>query len=244
MRQHPRGMASYLVRGTHVSNPSCVVDDCAKPIHVKKHGLCNAHYQRWKNYGDVEGAAPRPQNTQKCTFDGCAAPRRYDQLCMGHYTQRRLGRPAAPLRKFTDPMVRDEGGNKRCRRCDLWLPAVEYSTNKARPDGLTAYCRRCERDKALIHNYGITLAQYEATLAAQGGGCAICGGATKDGRRHFVDHDHACCPGQRTCGRCVRGILCGDCNLGIGYFDDDIKRMQTAIAYLQAASAARKVGAP
>jgi hypothetical protein len=34
-----------------------------------------------------------------------------------------------------------------------------------------------------------------------------------DGLRPFcVDHDHTCCPGEYTCGKCVRGLLCDDCN--------------------------------
>lgn len=221
---------------------TCTVDGCDRPIYVKKHGLCSPHYQRRQKYGDAMGGV-QAQYTQPCTFEGCAAPRRYDQLCMGHYTQRRLGKALKPLRKITDPTVRDEAGNKQCRRCELWFPEAGYSINKARRDGISAYCRRCERDKQLIHHYGITLAQYETMLAAQGGGCAICRGTGKSGRALYVDHDHACCPGERTCGQCVRSLLCGECNLGIGYFNDDVERMRTAIAYLQAASPARDVGA-
>jgi hypothetical protein len=163
---------------------------------------------------------------------------------MGHYTQRRLGKTLRPLRKITDPTARDGVGRKQCRRCEQWLGEADFSTNKARRDGRTAYCRRCEREKSLLHNFGITLAQYEAMLGVQGGGCAICGGTSKDGRPLAVDHDHTCCPGARTCGRCVRKLLCGDCNLGIGYFDDNIERMQTAIAYLRSTSAPDGAGAP
>jgi Recombination endonuclease VII. len=151
---------------------------------------------------------------------------------MGHYNQQRQGRPLAPLRRTTDPTARDAHGRKQCRRCEAWLATESFCTNKARPDGLAAYCRRCERDKALIHNYGITLAQWEVMFEAQGGGCAICGRLSKGGKPLFVDHDHACCAGQRTCGRCVRALLCGDCNLGIGYFTDSIDRLEEAVAYL------------
>lgn len=221
---------------------SCAIADCVKPILVKKYGWCSAHYQRWKKYGNPTGSHPT-QKGLPCTYGGCESPRRYDQLCMGHYTQRRQGRSLTPLRKFTDPMARDASGDKCCRRCEQWLPEPSFSVNKARPDNLAAYCRRCEREKALIYSFGITLARYEEMLANQGGGCAICGGQTKDGRAFFVDHDHSCCPGQRTCGKCIRGLLCGDCNLGIGYFDDNISRMTVAIAYLRAATEARDAGA-
>lgn len=67
-------------------------------------------------------------------------------------------------------------------------------------------------------------------LAAQGGGCAICGSAAIFDRSHkriCVDHDHA--TGK------VRGLLCGCCNLGIGYFKDDPKRIEAAARYLACA---------
>ena len=49
-----------------------------------------------------------------------------------------------------------------------------------------------------------------------------------------VDHDHACCPTQRnTCGECRRGILCHDCNAGIGYLDDDPMKLRAALDYLK-----------
>lgn len=81
--------------------------------------------------------------------------------------------------------------------------------------------------------HGVTLDQYDALLAAQGGGCAICGSTNPRGRGRFhVDHDHACCPGKKSCGSCVRGLLCGNCNPGLGAFGDDPDRLLAAAAYL------------
>lgn len=225
-----------------MNNPSCIAEGCNKQIFVKKRGLCVTHYQYWRSFGDVPGVPRRADASEPCVFDGCVQERRYGELCMGHYNQRRKGRKLVPLRRYTDPSVRDEAGNKQCRRCERWLETGDFSINKARPDGLSAYCRRCERDKMLIHKYGITVEQHEAMLADQGGGCAICGGPTKDGREFYVDHDHTCCSGERTCGNCVRGLLCGECNLGIGYLGDDAIRMERAIAYLRGANQARGGG--
>jgi Recombination endonuclease VII len=60
--------------------------------------------------------------------------------------------------------------------------------------------------------YGITAEQYWALYDAQGGCCATCQRATGRTKRLAVDHDHACCAGPISCGKCVRGLLCGPCN--------------------------------
>lgn len=80
---------------------------------------------------------------------------------------------------------------------------------------------------------GLTFAERAALLLDQGGVCAICG-TDNPGQwpGWCVDHDHTCCPSQKTCGECVRGILCASCNLAIGQFGDDVERMRSAIDYL------------
>lgn len=81
--------------------------------------------------------------------------------------------------------------------------------------------------------FGISLAEYEALLAGQGGGCAICGHQPQgDSPRLAVDHDHACCPGRRSCGRCVRGLLCASCNNGLGRFKDSPALLRRALEYV------------
>lgn len=84
-----------------------------------------------------------------------------------------------------------------------------------------------EKYDALIRRkYGITKKQYDNLLQQQGGGCAICGRTEEpDGRKLSIDHDHN--TGD------VRGILCNNCNNGLGSFGDDIEGMHKAINYLQ-----------
>lgn len=79
--------------------------------------------------------------------------------------------------------------------------------------------RETRGGSGLRWRYNLTAEAYDALLAAQGGVCAICGQcetATRLGRvlPLSVDHDHACCPSSRSCGRCVRGLLCRSCNHG------------------------------
>lgn len=76
----------------------------------------------------------------------------------------------------------------------------------------------------LARTYNLTLARYEALYEAQGGVCAGCGprtGRTGKSKALAVDHDHRCCPGPVSCGECVRGLLCSECNQYIGRHRDD-----------------------
>lgn len=67
------------------------------------------------------------------------------------------------------------------------------------------------RDLYLRRKYNKDLAWYNQTLYDQGGGCAICGRRPTN-KSLAVDHDHRCCSGKTSCGRCVRGLLCWICN--------------------------------
>lgn len=84
------------------------------------------------------------------------------------------------------------------------------------------------------NTYRITDQQYQALLDAQGGVCAVCQRARGVTRRLSVDHDHKCCPGPTSCGRCVRGLLCRHCNRDIiGFLRDDPAAFDRAAAYLR-----------
>lgn len=47
-----------------------------------------------------------------------------------------------------------------------------------------------------------------------------------------IDHDHDCCPG-RSCGECVRGVLCRTHNVWLGMVADDPAFMDRAARYLR-----------
>jgi hypothetical protein len=101
--------------------------------------------------------------------------------------------------------------------------------------------RRDKNRRISIRRYGIEWEQYEKMLAEQGGVCAICQrpptGRGTSGQRLHVDHDHSCCPGNRSCGKCVRALLCTNCNRGIGYFQDNPALLRVAINYLTTTNA-------
>ena len=81
-----------------------------------------------------------------------------------------------------------------------------------------------EYKRQLRRRYGITQEQYDAMFRAQNGSCAICGGQSLDGKRLHVDHDHK--TGK------VRGLLCINCNHGLGKFQDSADNLTNAWAYL------------
>jgi hypothetical protein len=115
---------------------------------------------------------------------------------------------------------------KRCSKCTRALPASAFAKSKDRSDGLAGWCKECfnafmrnggKRRSLLKRTYGLTVEQYDAILAGQRGGCAVCGHPPKPdrvGRKHLhVDHNHAD-------GR-VRGLLCSPCNTALGLLRED-----------------------
>lgn len=130
----------------------------------------------------------------------------------------------------------NEYGNRRCNRCELYKPEAEYGTTKLRHDGLHTECRRCSADRHTMRRYNV---DYDTLLQKQGGRCAMCGtDACATGQRFSVDHDHACCPGEFSCGECVRGLLCRRCNGALGFIEDQ-ELQRRAAAYLAAAALGR-----
>lgn len=129
---------------------------------------------------------------------------------------------------------------KTCIDCGETKPLSEYTHSTKRAGGKKyprSRCKVCMRPKgrhwARSSKYGITEEKFNQMLADQNHRCALCGTSDHGGRNWQVDHDHACCPGKRSCGDCVRSLLCQLCNLGLGSFQDDINKLELAIEYLK-----------
>ena len=144
---------------------------------------------------------------------------------------------------------------KRCPRCGRTLPAEAFHRNARRSDGLAFSCRECARERTAGSRRppaapprprapgavapgttwrpdGETVkppaefarggqVEVDELLETQGGRCAICGGQDPE----HVDHD------PRT--GWVRGILCFNCNGGLGRFRDDPGLLAEALTYLK-----------
>jgi Recombination endonuclease VII len=135
---------------------------------------------------------------------------------------------------------------KPCKRCSKTKPAADFYLSSDPGDGLTRFCRLCYKElyainktRWQIHNlqyrYNMSQDQWDAMLAAQDGKCAACGTTDPGGKhgRFNVDHDHKCCSGNRSCGLCVRSLLCTLCNATLGRCGESVERLQRLIAYLE-----------
>jgi hypothetical protein len=86
--------------------------------------------------------------------------------------------------------------------------------------------------KHKLTRYGLTQQQFDGLLEVQQYACGMCHEPFTENRQIFVDHDHACCPGEKmSCGKCVRGLLCLSCNTALGYIE---RKIGLARAYLAA----------
>jgi len=127
-------------------------------------------------------------------------------------------------------------GQPRCRDCQSPTRPAPYPGPRCATDDRAARKRSRLKARAayLLRTYNITLETYLAMLAAQGGTCAW-PGCPASGKARFlaVDHDHACCPGPTSCGKCVRGLLCFVHNRAIGQAGDDPTVFEGVAAYLR-----------
>lgn len=169
----------------------------------------------------------------------CKQPAEVLVFCRYHWRQNHNGRPFTglpqPRRKAGSSRVRDSQGRKECGKCLIWKATSQFTPAVNTTDGLQTWCSPCASDYMSVKRYGLTRADVEALVLEQGG-CAMCGTLRprNEGFRNgwHVDHDHSCCPGSDSCGKCIRSVLCARCNKLIGLAGDDVGILRKAIAYL------------
>lgn len=124
-----------------------------------------------------------------------------------------------PLAAFHRDLAGRDGLRKICKPCGV---GSAKKWNKANPEKFKAHQKEWrnthkaqQKERArkhhLLRTYSMTVEQYWLLFDAQGGVCSICGRKPRTRNLH-VDHDHDCCKGPKSCGNCIRGLLCGGCN--------------------------------
>lgn len=130
---------------------------------------------------------------------------------------------------------------KICTSCKEGKTLGEFHKNRNREDGRHDQCKECrklfsvnnkerlsekDREYRLKNKFGLTVDEYDSLFETQQGCCAICGTHQVNlSRRLAVDHCHN--SGE------VRGLLCPNCNTGIGNLRDSIELLQKGVKYLE-----------
>lgn len=116
----------------------------------------------------------------------------------------------------------------RRRKCKTCTQARHKETRQERAE----YYREWSRNYSLRKKYGLTEQDFEQMLERQNGECAGCHRElTRENTN--VDHDRSCCPGDVSCGQCVRGLLCAKCNRALGLLEDSVATLDSLIRYLK-----------
>ncbi len=127
---------------------------------------------------------------------------------------------------------------KICRTCKNNKEYSEYNIIKSTyvgPNGTIKYihyrldCKDCHAKKKHLQTiknlYNITIEEYENLLISQNNKCAICEIEFSELLTPYVDHCHVSSK--------VRGLLCNNCNFGIGQFKDNPEFCRKAAIYLE-----------
>lgn len=126
--------------------------------------------------------------------------------------------------KFYNSKSQPDGKGYRCKSCD---DKAKKRWAERNPERL----RESQRRNLLWTSYRITPVDYDTMLTEQDGGCAICGLPEADNKIAgkynclSVDHDHK--TGK------VRGLLCNQCNRGLGFLQDSSVLLRRAANYLE-----------
>ena len=143
----------------------CSVEGCNSP--VKSRGLCNAHYQRLRRYGDPT-FVPSAATTRKCRTPGIEV--------------NDAGRTCTNCRAFKPWdcfYLLKTGRNGREARCKSCKNAAKTAWGKANPEAK----RRMDKSTYVKRKFGLTLAEYETLVASP---CDICGSV----ENIVLDHCH------------------------------------------------------
>jgi hypothetical protein len=115
-------------------------------------------------------------------------------------------------RTKAEMLARDGAGRKQCVRCQEWLPEAVFGKQSHKSDGLYVWCKRCVADS----QHHLPVERRQQMLADQDGKC-VCGYVFDVhgglGLSYEIDHDHDCCPRNKSCGECVWALVCHSCNM-------------------------------
>jgi len=117
----------------------------------------------------------------------------------------------------------DISDTRYCPTCNEYLHISNFYKNKKGHGRYQSNCKSCDLLRIRLDRFKITEDKYNSFIINQGNRCKICGNTFI--KTPHIDHDHV--TGK------VRGLLCGDCNRGLGGFKDNLKSLLSAIKYIK-----------
>lgn len=142
--------------------------------------------------------------------------------------------------------VRSTGNLKTCSICRKTKDLSRFGFNRNTKDGYMRQCSSCNSSRVKEYikkadwkgrkaylEHGLSESQYFSMLEKQKYSCKVCSNEFSDKLLPVVDHDHLCCSGSWSCGKCVRGILCNGCNSALGFIRDSIDTAENLVVYLK-----------
>lgn len=215
----------------------CLIFGCISL--AKNKGLCGMHYKRVQRHGDPEHLTRKKlnpdQNNQSHPLWG-----RWRTI-----TRQNRGQNVCERWRDFTLFVQDVGDIpetphqfRRLNSTKLWSkdnyywakPLGDYEEHRLKLRDRQRLKRLSDptysRRQSLKKNYGITLEYYNELLESQGGVCKICGSSESRANTQLsLDHCHD--------SKAIRGLLCSNCNTGLGLFKDSPELLQKAINYLR-----------
>jgi hypothetical protein len=163
----------------------------------------------------------------------------YCKACMLERSKVSYRKRALAKGKSVRPVKVMIAGYKTCPDCNEHKPVEDFPKNKGTADGRHTYCKPCHNARgretadrlyggtSFYHRkyrYGLEAGEWDEMMLDQGDVCGVCG----ERPAVHLDHDHV--TGK------IRGILCFNCNGGLGQFGDRVDIMMRAIDYLERTS--------
>lgn len=230
----------HYERQRRTGAPPCSYPGCLKPSRTR--GLCRGHYRQKRDSG---GFGPKPpcieagcertgeakglcgmhyqrvHNRIPCEFEGCDRLRKPGvTLCRTHWEQQTSGVELHPLDKPFPCVV------PRCTNQVVRLRSKH---------GL------CKAHSSQRNRYSLSADVFHGMIQPGSYKCGNEGCVTPEPVLH-IDHDHACCPEgshkgrvTRSCGACVRGWLCMQCNNALGLLKDNPRALMGLLDYISRA---------
>lgn len=167
---------------------------------------------------DYVYAYEKPPRVDQSECESCDQPHKPDSAyCEWHYGE--LRRQVESILQARKPQRLVVGGG-RVREA---VPGERLWAHSPNVGGVKESSNRYWR-------YSLTVDQFNRIRDWQQNKCAICNVSGNVKKLH-IDHDHACCNGSKSCGACVRGLLCSKCNVRLSAIED-AEYLKSAQGYL------------